>query len=748
MTQESKVQSKHLAKLAMVYVRQSTPKQLVKNQESTRRQYQLTEKAQHLGWSQPQIQVIDEDLGMSGTSSESRVGFQRLVSAIGASEVGIILVTEASRLSRLNSDWHRVIELCAVFETLLADEDGLYDPCDPNDRLVLGLKGALFSAELQILHARMRGGLLNKARRGALVVRLPVGYRRLPDGTVVLDPDEQVRTTLGILFDQFELLQNARAVQRYFLSNALMMPRYVQHGPNAGKLFWNKPTYQMIQQVLTNPVYAGIFVYGRRVQQIQRGNPSQKTLQRKPLEEWEIVVPDTYPTYITQARYYEIRHVLRANMYNFEKKNPGAPREGHGLLAGMITCGKCGRSMTVSYGNDYHVYQCIRELLTHAAPCCQAFSMKYLDEALRGLFFEAIRPATLETILSALDTVESERKVLDKQWQLKLERARYDVQLAQRQYDAVDPDNRLVARQLENRWNDCLVALQNQEREYAGVQLKELAPLSEAEQLVIRQLAENLPAVWHSSTTTFADRKRLLRTAICEVTMTVRDTQPRSADITVHWNGGAITTHTVVCPPVGWHMVTNAALIQQIRELAQQMPDHQIADTLNADSVLTQTGKAWTYRRVVMIRKLHDIPTACSIDPGKSSIRADGFVSVAYAAGRLSVSNALIHHWVRQGVITADQRVAQSYCWVKLTDQDIERLNGSANWHQLPTVKEIAVQHGLTHEAIWDLVRKGVFVPYRQRLGQCWEWRLKCVRPSGLPSHSDSNDCSPSFKTD
>jgi DNA invertase Pin-like site-specific DNA recombinase len=266
----------------MVYVRQSTTKQLLVHQERTRRQYQLAERAAQLGWPHPRIVVLDEDLGRSGASSKARLGFQRLVSAIGLGEVGLVLVTEVSRLSRLNSDWHRVLELCAVFGTLIADDEGIYDPRDPNDRLVLGLKGTLFAAELHILQARMRAGLLNKARRGALVMRLPVGYRRLHDGTVVFDPDEQVQWTLRTLFDRFAVQQNARAVQRSFQAEGLLMPRYVQEGTDSGRLVWVTPTYQMLTQVLTSPVYAGMFVYGRRVQQTRPGDPTERWAHRLP----------------------------------------------------------------------------------------------------------------------------------------------------------------------------------------------------------------------------------------------------------------------------------------------------------------------------------------------------------------------------------------------------------------------------------------------------------------------------------
>lgn len=318
-----KMQPHHLQRKAVVYVRQSTPKQLIFNQESTRRQYQLTEKAHQLGWPQPLISVIDDDLGMSGASSNQRQGFQRLVASISLGEIGIVLVTEVSRLSRLNSDWHRVLELCAVFETLIADEDGLYDLGDPNDRLVLGLKGTLFAAELQILHTRMQGALKNKASRGELALRLPVGYCRLHDSSVVLDPDERVRWTIQTLFEQFVQLKSARGVQRYFLQHDLTMPRRSQIGQDYGQLTWVKPTYIMVQQILTNPVYAGVFVYGRRKQHIVPGDPPRTQIHRLAEEEWEVMLPDIYPAYLSLDQYHHNRQILRDNLYNFDKKGRG-----------------------------------------------------------------------------------------------------------------------------------------------------------------------------------------------------------------------------------------------------------------------------------------------------------------------------------------------------------------------------------------------------------------------------------------
>jgi DNA invertase Pin-like site-specific DNA recombinase len=714
-----KIQDQHLNRQALIYIRQSTPKQVQINQESTRRQYELAEKAHQLGWPQPLIKVIDDDLGLSGASSTHRLGFQRLVASISLGEVGMVLVIEVSRLSRLNSDWHRVIELCAVFQTLIADEDGIYDPRDPNDRLVLGLKGTLFAAELHILQARMHGSLLNKARHGELALRLPIGYRRQHDGTVILDPDEQVRQTLQILFEQFSHLRNARDVQRYFYQHEIRMPRLVQQGLDYGKLLWVKPTYQMIQQVLTSPVYAGVFVYGRHKNVIVPGDPPVVKNHRLLMEEWDIVIPDVYPAYIAYDQYVKNRQILRDNMYNFKFKGRGAVREGQGLLQGVLICGQCGRRMTLCY-------VCRREKLTYAAPQCQSFPMRYLDQAISEIFLQAVQPAQLETMLAALGVLEQERRSLEHQWQLRLERMRYQVQLAQRQYDAVDPDNRLVARELEKRWNDALISLEKLEREYAFAQKTDLAPLEEADWQAVRNLAIDLPALWSASTTTAADRKRLLRLVVREVTLTV-EPKTRSATFTVVWSGETTTSHQVTCPPIGWHCVTDANLIQRIRDLATTYPDHRIAEILNTEGLRTQTAKEWTYGRVFSIRKQHHIPTHCPIDPIEAAPRGDGLVSVKTAAQMLNISPALVHLWAKMGVLEYDQRVSASKRWVRVMDADLDRLTGAADCIQLPTIAEVMMAKNMSRGDVWALVRAGQFVAYRSRHGGNWEWRLRNI---------------------
>jgi DNA invertase Pin-like site-specific DNA recombinase len=733
-----KLQARHLRLQAIVYVRQSTQRQVLENQESTRRQYQLAERARHMGWPSPQVQVVDDDLGMSGASSHQRTGFQRLVAAIGLGEVGMVLVTEVSRLSRRNSDWHRVIELCAVFRTLIADEDGVYDPQDPNDRLLLGVKGTLFAAELHILRARMRGNLLNKARRGELALRLPVGYRRLGDGSVVLEPEEQVRQTLTRIFERFAVLRNARAVQRELHAQRLQMPRLIQLGADKGKLVWVQPTYQMIQQVLTSPVYAGLFVYGRRKLEMTPGDPPMMAERRRPVEEWDIVVPDVYPAYLSYDQYLNNRRQLHDNMYNFAKKARGAPREGTALLQGLMLCGHCGRRMTVSHGREYRRYECRRAQLDYAAPPCQAFPVRHLDEAVGAVFLEAVQPAALQTTLEAFAVMERERHDLERHWQLRIERAQYEADRAQRQYDAVEPENRSVARSLEVRWNAALEALEKLQSEFAVLQRTELLPLADADRESVRRLAADLPAIWHAETTTAVDRKRLLRLVVTEVTLITHQKQ-RQADFRILWCGGAITEHSALCPPIGLRQRTNTATLERLTQLAAQLPDHQIAVRLNAEGLRTRSGREWTYPRVHSMRKQYSIPTGCPLDPEHTAERADGLISSKAAADRLGVSLSLINLWVKHGVLHHDQRLPASKVWVRLAEEDFARLTGaSPGANCLPTFAAVRTQAKLTAQELWHEISVGRYLPYRVRHGQTWQWHLGRMQPANTEKPTTS----------
>lgn len=729
----SKIEPRHLQLAAVVYVRQSTPQQLQNNQESTRRQYGLAERARQMGWPETAVRVIDDDLGLSGASSERRAGFQRLVAAIGMGEVGIVLVTEVSRLSRLNSDWHRVIELCAVFRTLIADEDGVYDSQNPSDRLLLGVKGTLFAAELHVLQARMHGALRSKAERGELAVALPVGYRRRSDGAVVQDPDDAVRLAIGTVFERFAALGNARAVLRHFVGNSLLMPRLVQAGPDIGRIVWEQPVYRMFHRMLVNPAYAGTFVYGRVRREITAGDPPVATTRRLPVEEWSIVIQGIYPAYISHETFLANRSKLKANRYNFDAKGRGAAREGAGLLQGLVHCGRCGHQMGMSYGRQQPRYEC-RYVQTHmGGAMCQSFIAPAIDEVVVQAFLEAVRPAGLEATLVALRELGRERQSADRQWQLRLERARYEARLAQRQYDAVDPDNRLVARELEHRWEIALAQVARLQDNYECLRQTELRPLEQVEVEEVRRLASDLPALWHADTTTAVDRKRLLRLVVATVTVTVQPGR-RGADILVLWSGGAKTAYRVDSPGMGDHLRTPADVLGAIRALAGQMPDHQVAAALMAQGLRTRYGKPWTQTRVASMRRQHDIPTGCPANTGGRTSRADGFVPLRAAAARLGMTMAAVRVWAHRGVLACDQSRDAAKVWIKLTEADVRRIAGTADTSGMERVRDVARRCGTSINAVWEQVRHGEFEAYRAPRGRNqWEWWL-----SPRPLHSAS----------
>lgn len=721
-----KIEPRHLRLAALVYVRQSTPQQLLNNQESTRRQYGLAERARQMGWPETAVRVIDDDLGMSGASSEARTGFQRLVAAIGMGEVGIVLVTEVSRLSRLNSDWHRVIELCAVFGTLIADEDGVYDARLPNDRLLLGVKGTLFAAELHVLQARMHGALTSKAERGELAVALPVGYRRRPDGVVVQDPDDAVRLAINIVFERFAALGNARAVQRHFIDHGLLLPRLAQSGPEMGKIVWEQPTYRMFHRILANPAYAGTFAYGQCRRMVAVGDPPAMIKRRLPPEEWSIVVRGVYPAYISHDTFLANRDKLKANRYNFDAKGRGAAREGAALLQGLVHCGRCGRQMGTSYGRRHQQprYECRQVQMQLAGSMCQSFVAGAIDEVVVEAFLEAVRPAGIEATLIALRELGKDRQAADRQWQLRLERARYEARLAQRQYEAVDPDNRLVARELEQRWETALAAAARLQEDYDRLRQTELRPLEQLEIEEVRRLASDLPALWHADTTQSVDRKRLLRLVITAVTVKVQQ-ERRGAEILVLWSGGARTTYQVDSPDMGGHLRTQASLLDVIRTLAARMPDHQVAVALTTQGLRTRHGKPWTQARVASMRRQHHIPTACPVNTAGRNSRADGFVPLRAAAAQLGISLAAIRDWAHRGILACDQSRDAAKLWVKLTDDDVRRLAGAASTRGMERVRDVASRCGSSISAVWERVRRGEFEACRASRGPGqWEWWL------------------------
>ncbi len=723
-----KISPAHQTRQAMVYVRQSTLKQVLENRESTERQYALVDKAVEFGWPRSQVVVIDEDQGRSGATATGRSGFQQLVTALGLGQVGLLLALEISRFARSQSDWYRVLELAAIFHTLIADEEGLYDPQDHNDRLLLGLKGALSEAELWSIRTRLQGGRWNKARKGALAWSLPVGLVRAADGRVSFDPDQQVQTTIRTILTQFRHLGSAGAVLRYFRQQDLRMPRSVPGAEGPAHIVWKTPTYEAIYLILTNPTYAGAYAYGRR-QNAPTGAASAKGGRRRVRPaEWAILIPDVFPAYVSWAEYLDNQTHLTANRSRFVP-GPGAARPGNALLNGLVVCARCGRHLATMY-NDCPRYVCARAQRRYGDAQCQSCHAPAVDQAVVALFLETTRPAQMEATLQALDQLEQGRQQLEQLWQQKLERANYEAERAQRQFDRVEPENRLVARELETRWNAALADVQRVQRDYAQAQQQQLAPVSEADRLLIRQALTDLPHLWHAPTTTPVDRKRLLRCLIREVSVD-GTSAPGQIMLRVLWQTGAITPLTVRRPRSTDSLTTNAGILEHIRQLAPDHSDDQIAEVLNAQQLTTRWGKPWSYRRVHDVRLRHHIASGCPVVPHSHTVRGDGLVSVRAAARTFQVSPTTIDGWIRHGVLWAQHAPGRNPYWVQVRPEDIARLTAEAPEPGYDSIHGAAQTLGRTEAQLWAEVQTGQRAIRRLRRGQRWEWQIELSTRNG-----------------
>src|SRR5712691_7857889 len=508
-----KIRAFHRERLAVVYVRQSTVQQVLDHQESTRIQYGLVSRAQALGWAADRVLVIDDDLGKSGASAQGRVGFQRLVSEVSLDHVGIIFGVEMSRLARSNKDWHQLLELCALFHTLIADLDGVYDPVQYNDRLLLGLKGTMSEAELHILKQRMHQGRLSKAGRGELQFALPVGYIWSPAGEIQFDPDEQVQQVVRLIFRTFENLGTLGGLVRYLAQQQIQLGVRVREGPGKGELVWRRPNRATLQMMLKHPLYAGSYVYGRRQEDPRRKQPERVRTGRVVMtsDEWLVLLPNHCPAYISPEQYERNQARLQANRARADAM--GVARSGSALLAGLVICARCGCRLSVHYESDghLHTYECVERWTHFGEPRCQHLAGPCLDTFVSQQVLAALEPAALELSLTATERVEQERAELDRLWQQRRERAAYEVERAARQYHAVEPEHRLVARTLEHAWEEKLAAkLQLEQEDHRFVQHKPRL-LSDAEREAIRRLATDIPALWAAPTTTDADRKEIIR---------------------------------------------------------------------------------------------------------------------------------------------------------------------------------------------------------------------------------------------
>jgi DNA invertase Pin-like site-specific DNA recombinase len=518
-----KIRPEHLDRDALIYVRQSTPIQVRINTASTARQYDLARCAEDLGWPEQRIKIIDQDQGHSGASSRGRDGFQHLVAEVCLGHVGAVLSLEASRLARSNSDWCRLIEICRLTDTLVIDEDGVYDPSQYNDRLLLGIKGTMSEAELHWLRSRLLGGKLERAQEGRLRSRPPTGLVYDPAGRMVLDPDEQVQQALRLVFDTFERLGAALGVVQYFAAQQLRIPTRHYGGTRQGRLTWRPLDHGRVLAILHNPTYTGTYVYGRtktRSVILPGEEPRIKGRTRRvAIEDWPFVIPDHHAAYISWERFQRNQRRLHGNCTCDHQERQGAIREGAALLQGLVMCGRCGRRMTVRYMDDGKtpLYECNQLHKNLGEKTCQSLRGDGIDAAVARVFLEAMEPAQLEVSMAAIDRIAQQARSADRQWELMLERVRYEAELARRRFQAVDPENRLVARTLERDWEAKLAEVERLERESAARPALSTRLVDPAERGRILALARDLPALWHAATTTQVERKQLLGFLIKDV---------------------------------------------------------------------------------------------------------------------------------------------------------------------------------------------------------------------------------------
>ena len=579
-----KIKSQHLSRKAIIYIRQSTLQQVHRHQESTRLQYGLVDKAILLGWPQSAIEVIDDDLGCSGATIAGRHGFQRLVAEVGLDHVGMVLGLEMSRLSRSSRDWYQLLEVCAIFSTLIGDLDGIYDPSLYNDRLLLGLKGTMSEAELHIIKQRMLEGKRAKARRGELGMQVPMGYCRQLSGIVVKDPDEQAQSAIERVFELFERKLTINGVLSELVAQQIQMPYRVATGINKGDLVWHRPNRVTLSNLLHNPIYAGAYAYGRRPTDPRKKIPGRPSTGRTVagIEDWEVLIKDQLPAYITWSQYERNVRQLQANT----AQALGVARKGAALLSGLLICGRCGLRMAPHYSSPAgrHRYSCDRMKIDYGEAACQSLSGLSLDDRITGLLSKALQPAALEISLAVAEDQAAERQKQQNYWLQRLERTHIDSERVARQYNAVEPENRLVARTLERKWEEALAAEAQLKTQYEQFLLEQPAVLTEAERLAIQNLAHDIPALWQADTTTAIDRQMIVRQLIERIVVTVVDST-EAVQVEVHWQGGH-TTQTLVKRPVGRleQMSEYQALMDRVKVLQSQgCSTHKMAEILNSE---------------------------------------------------------------------------------------------------------------------------------------------------------------------
>ena len=666
-----KVRPRHRDRLAIVYVRQLTPHQVLENRESAALQYQLRNRAIELGWVPSRVLVVDDDQGCSGQSAEGRLGFQRLLAEVGLDHVGIVFGREMSRLARSNKDWHQLLELCGLFQTLLADQDGIYDPGDFNDRLLLGLKGTMSEAETHILKCRLNQGRLNKARRGELFTLPTVGYVRGATGEYQLDPDEQARSVVRLVFEKFEDLGSLPALHAYLVRHDIRLGVRPFRGPHRGQLLWQRPRKSAIYRMLRHPIYAGAYCYGRHKDDPRRradGRIAGRT-------EWTILIRDRLPAYISWEQYEA--NISRLSENDGWKWARESPNRSTSLLNGLLTCGRCGRRMHVCYTHKKQArYVCDRAKLDLGEPSCQSVKAQVIDHLIEGQLLLVLEPAALELSLRAAEQVEGERERLHGHWRQRRERAAYESERASRQYDAVDPENRLVARALERQWEEKLAARQQLEEEYDRFLRDQPRGLTDQDRERILALAADMPTLWHAPTTSVADRRGIVRQLVEQVEMTRRgDTE--WVEVKISWRGGLSSRHEVASGVRRYDQLRDyPALQERIAALRSEgRTGEEIAEALNRDRFTRARGRSYTgevVRRLFIKFGLSHVPAGVRT---AADLPAAGEWWLRDLARRLDVPRDLLHRWAQKAWVGGRKLQGKQGRWILFADDhELRRL--------------------------------------------------------------------------
>jgi DNA invertase Pin-like site-specific DNA recombinase len=733
MSEAAKVSSTHLTRGAFIYVRQSTASQVEHNRESTDRQYQLVERAIALGWRRDQVNVIDKDLGISGSGFAERSGFAHMTAEVALGRVGIVIGLEVSRLARNNADWYRLLDLCSVTDTLIGDADGIYHPGLFNDRLVLGLKGTMSEAELHVLRARLNGGIRNKAARGELRRGLPIGLVfGEADGEILLDPDEAVRGAMRTIFDRFAEMGSARRVWLHFRSEGLLFPSR-QH--QRADIRWVAPSYTKIHEVLTNPVYAGAYIYGKtKFERFVDGDGNvRKRIRKRSQSEWPVFIRDHHEAYLDWQTFDANQSRIKSNTHPTPHQPGGAVREGAALLQGLARCARCSRKLRVSYSGKFSApaYHCAGNTIVNGrAEYCMRVGGKQIDAAIARAFLAALAPAGLEAALATAQQVDTDQDAVVAQLKLQVERARYDAQRAERRYRSVDPDNRLVARGLEAEWEKCLRELQSEEADLARRHAEKARVLNTEERAQILALGKDIELVWSAPSTTDRDRKELLRTLVEEVIVDVRR-EAENAHLILRWRGGLVTELDVHLPrskpaPIR----TNEDTVELVRRLAAHYPDAVIAGILNRQGKTSAKGMRFTASRVSSLRTHWEIPCFKRTDAEQQG----EIVSIDRAADILGIAPSTVHRWLNDGFIAGEQLTPGAPWRIRITDELRARFVDNTPPGYVAML-EATLALGISRQTILQRVKRGELHAVHVRQGR--RKGLKIKLPDAMPGLFD-----------